>query len=141
MKNEGSLPSAFGAQLGRSVGINNAQSDTPTPPTCEGYAGVQVGVGTAWIPNHSVAGTSCRLDKEDRNPGVWALQHSLNQCYNSNIPEDGYFGSVTMSALMEVQTKIGARRDGEYGPLTRDRMLHAGTWADERFRYDGPGGY
>ncbi|MDC2959282.1 peptidoglycan-binding protein [Streptomyces gilvifuscus] len=112
----------------------------PSTTTCDLYEGVPAGTGTAWLPNNSQTGTSCYLRNPNKSSGVYALQVSLNQCYGKNLLEDGYFGPVTERALRQVQAAIGTAPDGVYGPFTRDLMLHAGTWGDERFKYDGPGG-
>ncbi|WP_331722290.1 peptidoglycan-binding domain-containing protein [Streptomyces canus] len=107
---------------------------------CDDYAAIETTTGIAWLPVCSGTDTTCELRREDKNPAVLALQVSLNQCYNQGLMEDGYFGPVTEDALKRVQEQIGAFVDGIYGPFTRDAMLHAGTWGDERIRYDGPGG-
>ncbi len=113
--------------------------DSPST-TCDHYEGVPAGTGTAWLPSSPKTSTGCYLRYPDKNTGVYALQVSLNQCYGKSLLEDGYLGRVTETALKQVQAKIGTTVDGVYGPVTRDLMLHAGTWGDERLRYDGPGG-
>ncbi|MFM9700054.1 peptidoglycan-binding domain-containing protein [Streptomyces europaeiscabiei] len=107
---------------------------------CDDYSAIATAAGLAWLPVCSGTDTSCELRLGHKNAGVLALQVSLNQCYSQGIPEDGDFGPVTEAALKRVQAKVGTTVDGLYGPYTRDAMLHAGTWGDERLRYDGPGG-
>ena len=111
---------------------------------CDDYAAIETAAGTAWLPVCSGTDTSCELRRapspEHKSPAALALQVSLNQCYNQGLTEDGYFGPVTEDALKRVQAQIGTYVDGVYGPFTRDAMLHAGTWGDERIRYNGPGG-
>ncbi|KAF4409018.1 MULTISPECIES: peptidoglycan-binding protein [Streptomyces] len=107
---------------------------------CDDYSAVATTAGTAWLPVCSGTDTSCELRRGHRSPGVLALQVSLNQCYGQGILEDGDFGPVTERALKRAQAAAGTTVDGVYGPYTRDAMLHAGTWGDERLRYDGPGG-
>lgn len=107
---------------------------------CDDYAAVETPAGLAWLPVCDGTDTTCELRREARNAAVLALQVSLNQCYGQDLAEDGYFGPVTERALKRVQAIVGTTQDGWYGPYTRDAMLHAGTWSDERLRYDGPGG-
>ncbi|MGY0070330.1 peptidoglycan-binding domain-containing protein [Streptomyces sp. QTS137] len=73
------------------------------------------------------AGTSnhCWLKSGMSNTAVRALQKNLNNCYGKNLALDGVFGSLTKSALVSVQKKVGVTADGEYGPNTRNAMVWA----------------
>lgn len=127
---------ALGAGLVIATGVPASAT-----PACVNYGGFEVPGGTAWVPLASGFNTSCHLQRGYANDGVWALQVSMTECYGENLEWDGDFGPATEAALKRTQKKIGVTADGQYGPYTRDRMLHAGTWAGECFRFDGPGGY
>ncbi|MFI1996918.1 peptidoglycan-binding protein [Actinoplanes sp. NPDC020271] len=69
----------------------------------------------------------CVMGVGNVSSGVWALQRTLNYCYNQNIAMDSNFGSGTRAALINVQRQAGVSADGVYGPATRSRML----WSQE----------
>ncbi|GGQ67187.1 peptidoglycan-binding domain-containing protein [Couchioplanes azureus] len=67
---------------------------------------------------------TCQLKRGHNNPGVGALQYTLNHCYNARLTIDGKFGPNTESALRAAQRKVGAKVDGIFGPDTRFRLKY-----------------
>ncbi|WP_328498937.1 peptidoglycan-binding protein [Streptomyces sp. NBC_00414] len=53
---------------------------------------------------------------------VRALQKNLNSCHGYKLTTDGVFGTLTLSALIAVQKKVGVATDGDYGPDTQSAM-------------------
>lgn len=72
----------------------------------------------------------CYLTYEDTGAGVRALQKNMNSCYGKRLELDGIFGTATRTALRDVQGRIGATVDGEYGPETLTKMKWA-RYSDE----------
>ena len=71
----------------------------------------------------STTNYNCFLATGSDNNGVWALQRTLNQCYQRGLSTDGVFGTATYNALKYAQGRAGATIDGVYGPETRDKIL------------------
>ena len=64
----------------------------------------------------------CQLAYGNQNSGVWALQVALDRCYAAGLETDGIYGPLTRQAVRNVQARIGAVVDGEYGPQTGSLM-------------------
>ena len=83
--------------------------------------------GMKWVlPVHVSPFTSnCYLQYGNTGPGVRALQKNMNSCYGKSLVLDSSFGRATEDALEDVQGRIGARIDGEYGRETKLKMKWA----------------
>lgn len=53
-----------------------------------------------------------------RNDSVKSLQWALNSVQDAGLPQTGYFGSLTRTAVMNFQTSNGLKADGVVGPAT-----------------------
>lgn len=59
------------------------------------------------------------MDYGSAGDGVETLQLTLRTCYGmSDVAVDGDFGSITRSALIDVQGREGITPDGLYGEQT-----------------------
>jgi len=68
--------------------------------------------------------TVCLLKQQSTfNPGVQDMQGALHYCHGYNIAVDGYFGSKTVAAVKDFQSKHGLTVDGIYGPNTAKKLL------------------
>jgi hypothetical protein len=67
---------------------------------------------------------SCIMGRGAVSNAVSQLQSSLNQCYGKSLTVDRIFGSLTETALRQVQAAVNANPDGVYGPETARKMLH-----------------
>lgn len=66
----------------------------------------------------------CVMGRGNHSFGVWALQRTLNICYNAGLAEDAVYGPKTEAAVTWVQAVVRARVDGVYGPETMQKMEH-----------------
>ncbi len=78
----------------------------------------------------------CYLTSGDSGAGVRALQKNMNSCYGTRLELDGVFGTATRTALRDVQGRVGAAVDGEYGPETLTKMKWARYSDTTGARYD-----
>lgn len=82
--------------------------------------------GTAWVPAASVGGTTnCYLEYDTAayNPATYRLQESLRSAEGQYyVAVDGYYGSVTRRAVVNIQNRYGLTTDGVYGPNTGRAM-------------------
>lgn len=77
----------------------------------------------AWYKFPRVGDTlDCVMETGLVNPGVRALQETLNRCYGQGLVLDGDFGPATYNALSSVQAWEGIGVDGVYGPITRSNI-------------------
>lgn len=83
--------------------------------------------GMKWVLPINVANNTynCYLQYGNTGPGVRALQKNMNSCYGKSLVLDSSFGQATEDALEDVQGRIGARIDGEYGRETSLKMKWA----------------
>ena len=91
-------------------------------PRCAATAPKRITTGsTAWVPAATTRGSiDCWLayDTAGYNPATYRLQESLRAAEGQSIAVDGYFGTGTERAVLNVQARYGLVRDGVYGPST-----------------------
>ena len=64
--------------------------------------------------------------KGQQREDVRAFQVLHNLRFHSQIPEDGYYGEITMEACKFAQTAYGLEADGEAGPDTFFALINGG---------------
>lgn len=90
-----------------------------------------------WVfPWNGTSGSNCYLVYGHTGGGVEALQKNMNSCYGTRLVTDGRFGEATRDALKDVQGRIGAAVDGEYGRETHEKMKWARYSIETGARYD-----
>lgn len=139
-----SAASAIGV-AGSILATGPAQAAT----VCNDWAYVKnVSNGANIVPIYKSGTTkslNCHLYKGTSGTGVRQLQATLNECYgprhesggikkfSTALVTDGQFGSATEAALKAVQSYVGVKADGSYGPTTRTKMkargnTHSANW-------------
>jgi peptidoglycan hydrolase-like protein with peptidoglycan-binding domain len=116
------------------VPAGNAAAATPL---CTTGVNVVRGSDNIAVPSTSGGNLTCLIGRTRaaNSAVVRLLQGTLKTCYPTahlappyqgelvgNLSVDGSFGPRTEAAMKGVQAYIGTSADGEYGPLTRDRM-------------------
>lgn len=69
----------------------------------------------------SATNSSDKLRQGDSGQSVEALQASLNE-HGANLPETGYFGSMTADAVIDFQAENGLQTDAVVGPDTHSAL-------------------
>lgn len=108
-----------------------APAEAATIPRCAATTPRTITTGsTAWVPAATTQGSwRCylQLDTSGYNPATYRLQESLRAAEGQNIGVDGYYGAGTKQAVLNVQSRYGLTRDGEYGPNTGQAMRWRGA--------------
>lgn len=73
------------------------------------------------------------LGKGSKGPEVSALQKKLG------IPETGTYDAATITAVQKLQTQLGVKADGAYGPMTRAAHDKTGQGAKPAVNVAAPG--
>ncbi len=117
---------ATGAMMAALLGgVITAAPAHAADPVCNGSDTNTDTQGMKWVlPVHLAAPftSNCYLQYGNSGPGVRALQKNMNSCYGKSLVLDSSFGRATEDALEDVQGRIGARIDGEYGRETKLKM-------------------
>ncbi|WP_192583649.1 peptidoglycan-binding domain-containing protein [Streptomyces albicerus] len=111
----------------------NAADGVCTGSTTQAYGSDLYFVLPINVANNTIF---CYLQYGNTGAGVRALQKNLNSCYGKRLELDGSFGLATEDALRDVQGRIGAVVDGEYGRETMLKMKWARYNNETGARYD-----
>ncbi|MEV0226172.1 peptidoglycan-binding domain-containing protein [Streptomyces sp. NPDC050704] len=119
-------------------GVITAAPASAADGVCTGSTTIQTTGGRHFVVPINVANHTiyCYLKNGHRGTGVRALQKNMNSCYGKRLELDGSFGPATEVALRDVQGRIGARVDGEYGRETLGKMKWARYNNETGARYD-----
>ncbi|GAB2991473.1 hypothetical protein GCM10023080_066510 [Streptomyces pseudoechinosporeus] len=119
-------------------GVITAAPANAADGVCTGSRTIQSVGGRHWVVPINVANNSiyCYLQYGNTGAGVRALQKNMNSCYGKRLELDSSFGRDTEDALEDVQGRIGARVDGEYGRETMSKMKWARYNNETGARYD-----
>ena len=119
-------------------GVITAAPAHAADPLCTGSTTIQTTGDRHFVVPRNVAKPTiyCYLQYGNTGAGVRALQKNMNSCYGKSLVLDSSFGRATKDALEDVQGRIGARIDGEYGRETLSKMKWARYNNETGARYD-----
>ncbi|MER5556510.1 peptidoglycan-binding domain-containing protein [Streptomyces sp. NPDC002793] len=119
-------------------GVITAAPANAADGLCTGSKTIRNSSSLHWVVPINVASNTiyCYLQYGNTGAGVRALQKNMNSCYGKRLELDSNFGPATRDALRDVQGRIGARVDGEYGRETLSKMKWARYNNETGARYD-----
>jgi peptidoglycan hydrolase-like protein with peptidoglycan-binding domain len=83
-----------------------------------------------WVPTTADGNGNCVMGPGNQGNAVGKLQLAIRDCYPGAAaimgPVDKIYGDRTARAVSEVQRIEGVRRDGIYGPETKNAMVWPG---------------
>ncbi|WP_306459715.1 peptidoglycan-binding protein [Streptomyces sp. Ag109_G2-15] len=111
--------------------IGNAPSAGAADGWCSTTTSVWEDSGRFIQPATSSGSTSCIMGRGSSGSAVAELQRALVNCHELDTGGiDGVYGAQTESAVRSIQTRIGLKPDGIYGPDTRLHVFWQYYWND-----------
>jgi hypothetical protein len=113
------------ALVGLAADPNAPAAQAAWTPNCNGYAEVKVGSKKIHVPIYTTSTTTrnCIVGHPTSGTHVKAVQNAAKSCYSQNLGQagvDGITGTYFIKAVKGVQTAVGTKQDGIYGPNTHN---------------------